>query len=182
MNTSIPEPRTIARTLGAIVFVVVVAAFLVTAIPGVVGADQSFVVRSSSMSPAISAGDVVIVETVPPETISERDVITFRSPGNADNRVTHRVVEVVGSAGAREFVTKGDANASPDDERVQPGDVLGAVAFTIPFIGYVVTFANSDVGLVALVIVPALLLVGSELWDLFTEPPVETADTDGGDS
>lgn len=182
MNTPTPEPRRIAKTLGAVVFVAIVAAFLVTAVPGVVGADHSFVVRSSSMAPAISAGDVVIVETVPPETISEGDVVTFRSSGTANNRVTHRVVEVVGSAGAREFVTKGDANAIPDDERVQPGDVIGAVTFTIPLIGYVVTFANSDVGLVALVIVPALLLVGSELWDLFTEPPVETADADGGDS
>jgi len=182
MNTTALEPQTVAKTLIAVVFVTIVAIFLVTAVPGLVGADHSFVVQSSSMSPTISAGDVVVVAETAPESISEGDVITFQAAGSGSNRVTHRVVSVAGTAESREFVTKGDANADPDDEPVQASDVVGVVAFTIPWIGYVVNFANSDAGLVLLVVVPALLLIAFELWDIYTDPALNETDPDGGDT
>jgi len=155
--------RRALHAAGLFAGLVVVGLFLAVAFPQVVGADESYVVTSDSMSPAIDAGAVVFVDSVPPDRLSTDDVITYRL---SDERVTHRVVAVRERSGVREFRTKGDANEQPDPEWVPADRVVGVVAFDIPLVGYVVSFANSDRGLLALVVVPAVLLVVSELWDL----------------
>lgn len=180
--TGLPDRRQMANAAGVAAVLLVVAPFVVTAAPGVVGAEHGYVVLSDSMEPAISAGDVVIVEEVPPEEIDEGDVITFRAPAGGQfdeggaERVTHRVVEVVREDGQRRFRTRGDANEEADPELVGPGDVVGEVAFAIPYVGYVVQFANSGPGLLALVVVPAVLLGVNEIWTLYRD----ALGTDGG--
>lgn len=155
--------RRAASAAGLLAIAVVVAVFVAIAFPGVAGADHSYVVLSDSMSPAIGAGDVVFVSAVPADRIGEGDVVTYR--GDA-GRVTHRVVEVVDADSGPRFRTKGDANEDPDPGLVAPGDVVGVVRFTVPLAGHVVSFAQSDLGVVALVVVPALLLLVTELYDL----------------
>ncbi len=166
MNT-----RKALRALGLVVLIALVAPFVVTAVPQVVGADASYVVLSSSMSPAIHAGDVVVVNDVPAGDIEEGDVITFQPPAGhqlADvNRVTHRVVGVTSQDGERHFRTKGDANEEADRALVPASNVEGRVLFHIPYIGRVVSFAQSSLGLLLLVVVPGALLVVSELYDLY---------------
>lgn len=159
-----------AKQVGiALVLLVVVLPLAVYAVPQVVGAEHSYVVLSSSMSPAIGAGDVVIVDDVSPQRIGEGDVITFRGGGEGagPGRVTHRVVEVVEQDGERRFRTKGDANEEADRELVAPDDVIGRVTFSIPLLGHLVSFAGSDAGIVALVIVPSVLLILNEGWRLY---------------
>lgn len=156
-----------ANVAGAVLLFAVVAIFLVAVFPGLVGADHSYVVRSDSMSPAIEAGGVVFVSEVPAERIGENDVITFEQPGG-DQRVTHRVVEVIEGDGEPRFRTKGDANEDPDPEVVAPSQVIGKVAFSVPLIGYVIAFANTDLGLLTLVVLPALLLVVLEIRDILS--------------
>lgn len=158
--------RSIAHVLGAIVLVVVVGAVVLTAVPGIVGADASYVVRSDSMSPAIDAGSVVFVTSVPAETLSVGDVITFRS-AEANKRITHRIVEVVERDGERSFRTKGDANEEADDGLVSADQIVGRVAFSLPLVGWLLAFAQSPVGIVLFLIVPAVLLAANELWDLY---------------
>lgn len=151
--------------LGTVLFVAVVFLFVSTAVPQLVGADDSFVVRSDSMSPAIGAGSVVYVNGVPADQISTGDVVTYRSPA-ADSRVTHRVVEVVERDDERQFRTKGDANEEPDTELVAPSQVVGRVSVHVPLIGYVVAFAGTSAGIALLIVVPATLLAVTELLDL----------------
>jgi len=161
------EWRRLANWVGLGVLLIVVGVFVAAAVPQAVGADESYVVLSSSMSPAIDAGSVVFVSTIPQADISEGDVITYdRSPGGTTSRVTHRVVGVTEQDGQRHFRTKGDANEDPDPELVPASAVVGVVTFSVPSIGYVITFAQSQLGLLTLVIVPALLLVVLEVWDL----------------
>jgi signal peptidase len=146
--------------------VVVVGVVVISAVPGVIGMDESLVVRSDSMSPAIGAGSVVYVNDVSASAISTGDVITYRGePGRAE-RVTHRVVAVEAENGERRFRTKGDANEEPDPEPVSPARIVGRVSFHVPYVGYVVAFAQTGPGLALLVIVPALLLIVTELRDL----------------
>ncbi|NHN61160.1 MULTISPECIES: signal peptidase I [Halorussus] len=163
--------RKALRVLGLVVLVALVAPFVVTAVPQVVGADASYVVLSSSMSPAIHAGDVVVVNDVSPANVEEGDVVTYQPPSGhqlADvNRVTHRVVGVTSRDGERHFRTKGDANEEADAALVPASNVEGRVMFHIPFVGRVVSFAQSSLGLLLLVIVPGALLVVSELYDLY---------------
>lgn len=155
--------RRVLNVAGLLVLLAIVVPFVVFAVPQLVGADYGFVVLSGSMEPAISTGDVVIVERVPATAIAVGDVITYERGANAVP-TTHRVMEVTAVDGTRSFVTKGDANEDIDPGVVSAPSVLGRVAFTIPLIGYVVQFANSTVGLVALLLVPIGLLVVTEAW------------------
>ncbi|QLH76936.1 signal peptidase I [Halosimplex rubrum] len=177
--------------------VALVVPFVVFAVPQVVGAEASYVVLSGSMEPAISPGDVVIVNDVSPSVITEGDVITFGG-SSTEPPTTHRVIGVEREAGELVFETKGDNNQAPDPEPVSAGDVsgrvmepslpaLGPTLFVVPYLGFVVQFANTTHGFVALVVTPLSLLVLSEAWDAFarrreaddagTDDPDDGADT-----
>lgn len=161
------DRRRLGHVVGLVLLVSLVGVFVATAVPQAVGTDHSYVVLSDSMSPAIDAGAIVFVSEVPTDHISEGDVITYESGASGDaGRVTHRVVGVVDDGGDRRFRTKGDANEDPDSRLVSSSQVVGVVSFHVPYAGYVTSFANTKLGTVALVIVPAILLVVSELWDL----------------
>ncbi|MFB6135688.1 MAG: signal peptidase I [Halobacteriaceae archaeon] len=166
-----PDTRTLLDAAGLLVLLAVVVPFVVFAVPQAAGADHSYVVLSGSMSPAIHAGDVVLVTDVPPSQIQERDVITFEPPSGHQmegvDRVTHRVVDVVDRDGERYFRTKGDANEEPDRALVPPDNVVGVVTFVVPYVGYAVNFAHSGAGWLALVVVPGALLVLNEVWTLY---------------
>jgi signal peptidase len=104
------------------------ALFVLTAIPAT--GLESRVVFSGSMAPAIPTGSVVF--TARQESYAVGDVVTFqRSP--TDTPVTHRIIREEGEA----FVTKGDANEDADVRRVAPENILGAVFFQLPYLGYI---------------------------------------------
>ncbi|WP_135364410.1 signal peptidase I [Halosimplex halophilum] len=170
--------------------VAAVVPFVVFAVPQVVGAEASYVVLSGSMEPAISPGDVVIVDDVSPAAISAGDVITFGG-GSTEPPTTHRVIGVEREAGELVFETKGDNNQAPDPERVSAGELtgrvmepslpgLGPTLFAVPYLGFVVRFANTTHGFAALVVAPLSLLVLSEAWNAFVRRR-DAADDAGGD-
>jgi len=160
--------RTALRVLAVVLLVVVVAPFVVTGMPAVIGAEESFVVLSGSMNaepePIIQPGDVVIVDGVNPATIEEQDIITFTT--GSEEPVTHRVVNVTEENGQVAFRTKGDANEDADQQLIGPDQVIGEVILVLPLIGHVVNFANTTQGFVLLVLLPIGLLVLSEIWNL----------------
>ena len=167
--------RRVTHLFGVVLVLAVVGLFLVAAFPGVVGADESFVVQSSSMSPAIKAGSVVFVSDVPMGQLTEGDIITYsRVDGGMSQRVTHRIVDVFEEDTEMRFRTKGDANEEADRQLVTPRRVVGKVIFHVPLIGYVIAFAQSSTGLVTLVVVPALVLLALEVRDLFDPSNGET--------
>jgi signal peptidase len=156
--------RTLVGVFGLLVILALVAPFAVFAVPQVVGADEGFVVLSGSMEPYMSAGDVVIVESVRPRNLRVGDVITFERGG--DVPTTHRVIERIQDENGLGLRTMGDANEDPDAGVVRPAEVIGRVAFVIPVIGFVITFANTTVGMVAFIVIPVALLVITEAWRL----------------
>ncbi|AUX09701.1 signal peptidase I [Halalkaliarchaeum desulfuricum] len=163
MNVTV---RRVASVLGVLLLLAVVAPFVVYAVPQAVGADHSFVVLTASMTPAIAPGDAVIVADRDPATIQEGDVITFLR-GNSEVPVTHRVIGVVESGDGIAFETMGDANEAPDAGLVPAENVLGVVFVTIPYIGYVIQFANSQYGFIALIVVPFGLLALNEAYTFY---------------
>ena len=164
--------RRAVKILLTLALLCVVGAFILQAFPGLVGADLALTVQSGSMEPAISTGSVVFVKDVPAERIEEGDVITYRDDGG--NLVTHRVAEKHVAGESLRFVTKGDANENPDPEPVYRSDLVGVVTFSIPLIGYVVAFGNTQAGYVAMVLVPVMLLIFNELWELYRAMEPET--------
>lgn len=164
--------RRIALALGIIAVLAVVIPVAIFAVPQVVGADHSYVVVSSSMRPTFDAGAVVLVESVPPESIEVGDIITYRARGSGiiqndeAQLVTHRVIEVIETGDTLMFRTQGDANDAPDPRPVPAKAVIGQVTFSIPYIGHLMAFMTTDLGFVTLVIIPLVLLVLGEIWDL----------------
>ena len=157
-----------------------VAPFVVYGVPGVIGADASFVVLSGSMEPDIKTGDAVIVDSVRPGQVAVGDVITFTRDG-ASAPITHRVIDVTGDGATREFVTKGDNNEEADARTVPAANVVGRVVLTIPYIGFVIDFANTEPGYLLLVVVPIGLLILNEAYTFLRKPArTDTADEPGG--
>lgn len=152
----LPSARSVAATLAVMVLVAALVPFVVFAVPQAVGADHGFVILSGSMEPTVSPGDVVIVDAS--AAIAVGDVVTFDDGNSVPT--THRVVGIEDG----QYITQGDANQNPDTQRVAPGEVLGRVTLTIPYIGHVILWVNTPLGYVSLVVAPLVLLVASELF------------------
>ena len=114
------------------------------------------------MFPAIKLGSAVIIESAESYKIGE--VITYLPDlTKPKDSVTHRIMEVKNEGQEVGFVTKGDANQTQDRELVPKRAVLGKVIFSVPFVGVILSFSKTQAGFILLVIVPATLIVYSEL-------------------
>ena len=118
------------------------------------------VVKSGSMEPAINVGGIVVVAAA--QSYKVGDIITFGADTWRRIPVTHRIVEVVPTGMTTSYRTKGDANEEPDNKLVRHGDIIGKVAFDLPFVGYAINFARTPIGFILLVGIPALLIVLDE--------------------
>ncbi|MFC7116251.1 signal peptidase I [Natronoarchaeum sp. GCM10025703] len=168
-----------ARLLLGFALIMMLCLVGVVAVPQLVGADQSYVVTSDSMSPAIDGGDVVVVTERTPDEIEEGDVITFTPPGADDRRTTHRVVDIEEDGGQIQFVTQGDANDTPDAQPVAGERVIGEVTLTIPYFGRFVAFAQTWLGIVSLIVLPGIALIGTEIWELQKAKGADEPDAEG---
>jgi signal peptidase len=169
------DRRHVVNAVGVLLLVFVVVPFLAFAVPQAIGAEQSYVVMSGSMSPAIGTGDVIFVYDTEPEAIEEGDIITFDQDDREQSVTTHRVVDVTTEDGSRAFVTQGDANEEPDPVPVPAENVIGVVpqpyghALSIPYMGRLLLFMQTQQGILLLVFVPAGLLVVTEILSLYRE-------------
>jgi signal peptidase len=92
---------------------------------------EALVVRSGSMDPTIAIGSIVIVDRSA-RSPAVGAIVSFREPDGSV--VTHRIVGIQGG----QFVTRGDANRSPDAIRRPAASIYGAVVLSLPYAGYAV--------------------------------------------
>ena len=111
------------------------------------------------MAPAIREGSIIVAKRVDLATLEPGDIITFRRPQRPDIPITHRVMEVRLEDGSPVFLTKGDANSFTDPEEVRVSQPISKLVYTVPFVGYAVSFGRSNLGKALLIGLPALLLV-----------------------
>lgn len=130
---------------------------------------RAYNVETGSMQPAIKAGSVVFVMSKEKYEVGE--IITFYTSEDNKTTATHRVVSVEEDAdiGKLAYETKGDANDTADRGVTDHSRVVGKVIFTLPYLGYPVSFAKTQIGFVALIIVPAALIIYSELISIKSE-------------
>lgn len=127
-------------------------------IPGLMPGWSTSVVESGSMGPLIEEGDLVVVRPAPAAVLDTGTVILF---GTVDGPTLHRI-ERVEDAG---YVTRGDANGSPDTELVAPGRVDGVGTVLVPFMGRPLRWlAEGRWGLLALMVVAAVATVRACHW------------------
>lgn len=130
---------------------------------------QALVVRSGSMAPTIPTGSIVFYEKRDASKVKVGDIIVFAKPGQADEKVTHRVYQIGNGATGRYFITKGDANGAIDDWRIPAVGTGWVAAFHVPYVGYVLGDMQSQTGRLLLLLIPAILLGLITAWELMRE-------------
>ncbi len=128
---------------------------------------QVKVVLSGSMRPTIETGSIVVITSQ--ERYTKDDIITFTAEAPREVPITHRIVERDATNGSVSYVTRGDANDAPDESRVQKDEVIGKVLFSVPYVGYLITFAKQPLGFLLLIGIPAAIITIDELRTIVRE-------------
>ncbi len=123
---------------------------------------KSLSVATGSMTPAIPAGSLVLVHKVASSNLKTGNVITYINPNNTKQTITHRIIKVTTKLNLPAYITKGDANQTPDPE-ILGGNVVGKVEAHLPYIGRIISWAKQPLGLILLVIIPGVLIIIDEL-------------------
>ncbi|CAM2975682.1 signal peptidase I [Williamsia muralis] len=110
---------------------------LVILVPAIAGAER-FTVLTGSMKPTYPPGTLIVVKPVEAKELRIGLPITYQLQTGQSAVVTHRIVSTTQNAkGERAFVTRGDANDSPDAKPVVAEQVRGEVWYSVPYLGYV---------------------------------------------
>mgnify|MGYP001614624548 FL=1 len=143
---------------------------LVSAFP-IAGNIQIKVVQSGSMEPTIKTGSVVIIK--PTSSYKIGDVVTFE--GNFKDAkgkkipISHRIVEMKVGGSQPIYITKGDANEERDSKEVLQNQIIGKMYLAIPYLGYAIETARTTYGFLALVIIPAVIIIYDQSVKVFKE-------------
>lgn len=125
-----------------------------------------YTIVSPSMTPNLNVYDVILDTKVKsPEDIKVGDIITFISTSSISKglTVTHRVVAIIETENGLEYKTQGDNNLTPDSTTVQFQNILGKVFIKIPQLGRVQYFLSSSAGWLLVVVIPALIIIISDV-------------------
>ncbi|MGP4064534.1 signal peptidase I SipW [Oceanobacillus sp. M65] len=123
-------------------------------------------VLSGSMEPGIQTGSLIaVMPDGDMKRFKDGDVITFMD--EEEKLITHRITEVMASGEQVMYRTKGDNNNVEDLQPVLSENVVAEyTGFTIPYLGYLVNFAQSRNG-AFLLLIPGILLLcysGLTIW------------------
>lgn len=149
-----------------VVFLLTVAILLIVSTIPVTGNIKIMTVLSGSMEPEIKTGSIVIVK--PASEYKIGDVITFNeSKGKAP--ITHRIYDIKIVDSEPLYITKGDANDTPDQIEIKKKDIVGKVLISVPFVGYAVDFARKPMGFALIIIIPAAVIIFDEIMKIYAE-------------
>jgi signal peptidase I len=120
------------------------------------------------MAPAINTGDLVVDDRLTHAQAADLHVgqiISFRSAANSHQIFTHRIAAIQTlPGGGVGYVTKGDANASPDGPLASSTNVVGLYQSKIPDGGYILNDLHRPLILGLLLASPILWLLSEPLW------------------
>jgi signal peptidase I len=148
--------KTTLKVTGVTLFLALAAFLIVFSLPA--SGWKALSVQTGSMTPAIPAGSLVFVHSVPTTSLNVGDVITYKSKESAGQTITHRITHIqTENRAIPEITVKGDANKQAD-QPFPATQVVGNVTAAVPYAGKALDFVKSPLGLVLLVYVPALLI------------------------
>lgn len=157
--------KIIGNIIYGLVVIILLAVAGLTVVSGIniPGNYKMMAVQSGSMEPTIKTGSIVVVK--PEKDYKVGDIITFKDLNKSKTTVTHRIASVSG-----QFVTtKGDANKTADTDLINKSQIVGKEFLAIPYIGYIVGFSKTQTGFIILVIIPATLIIYTELMTIKNE-------------
>jgi signal peptidase len=150
-----------------VVALILIATLVAVSALNIPGGFKIYNVLSGSMEPTIHVGSIVISK--PSEKYAPNDVITFKNAEDLRLNITHRVVETSESNGVTQYITKGDANNARDAVPVDHLLVRGKVLFSVPLLGYPISFAKTQTGFLLLIVIPATILIYGEVMNIKKE-------------
>jgi signal peptidase I len=161
------------KTIGKVIYFLIVLTLI--SIAGVIafsafdipGGIKMYTVMSGSMTPSIPVGGLVVVKES--NKYNLKDIITFTDIEDPKFSVTHRIIEIKDEDSNPKYYTKGDANNARDADEVTKDRISGKVILTIPYLGYPVSFAKTQNGFIALIVIPATLLIYGEILNIKKE-------------
>ena len=156
--------KTVLRIGSCVVNIVLVLAILLVVFSAISGRNNngimlgpfgSAVVLTGSMEPSIKTGSLILIKKVPDESLKIDDVITFRPLNNSSVLLTHRIIDIDGEIPS--FITKGDANKTPDNGYVYTDSIVGKVIVAIPKLGSFMNYLKTPQGMIIFVVIIVLL-------------------------
>jgi len=127
-----------------------------------IGGWKALDVLTGSMRPAIRPGALVLIHRVPLNSIHPGNVVTYVNPHDTSELITHRVTGISKTGPVTMITVKGDANTVADPP-FPGGQIKGRVATIIPAAGRILNIIHNPFGLALLVILPALLVIWTEI-------------------
>ena len=134
-----------------------------------------YTIASPSMEPTIMVYDVIVnvnvksdEELQPTKDGELGTIITFNSDviDTGGYTITHRINNKYIYNGVAYYETKGDNNKSQDAGRITIKNVVGKYLFKIPQLGRIQFFVTSKIGWLLIVIIPAILIIGLDVFKL----------------
>ncbi len=130
----------------------------------VFGGYKLMIVLSGSMRPTFDTGALIVVQKTDPQMIKTGEIITYQDVEDTKRFITHRVIQPVTEKGKLYFVTKGDNNETRDFALVPCQNIVGRVTMALPYVGYLIKFFSSAIGVILLLLIPVLLAILGEFW------------------
>lgn len=124
---------------------------------------RAYIVLSDSMSATdFSAGDLILVKQVDPNTLQPGDIIAYTSQNseNYGETVTHKIRSLtVNDNGEPGFITYGTTTNTDDAAVVTFPFVLGKYEMVLPKVGSFFQFLRSTTGYILCILIPFLILI-----------------------
>lgn len=126
------------------------------------------VVKSDSMSPTFSAGDLIFIKKCDTSTLKEGDIICFHTIIDNEYALnTHRIQKIDTVGDVRSYTTLGDNNNGITDTHIiSDGDIVGKYVGHLQNAGKVMDFLSSSVGFLIVIVLPMLLFFIYQVYNL----------------
>lgn len=138
---------------------------IATAVFPIFSGSRTLVVLSGSMEPTIHIGAAAIVEPIASQDLQVGDVIAYTPNPAAPLPIIHRIVNIEARNGVLYYTTRGDSNDAPDVAEFALPPTAWRVQYTIPLVGYIVSYASGPLGNALLIFIPILGLVALGIVD-----------------
>ncbi|MDO4475294.1 MAG: signal peptidase I [Lachnospiraceae bacterium] len=168
--------KTVTIVISAVLWIIILMAALY-AFTTMATRDQSkvaslagytpMVVKSDSMKPTFSAGDLIFIRKCNPADLEEGDIVCFHTIIENEYALnTHRIVEIKEQNNVRSYTTRGDNNAADDRHIISDGDIVGRYVGSIMGLGRVMDFLSSSVGFLFVIVLPMLIFFVYQVYHL----------------
>lgn len=126
------------------------------------------VVKSDSMAPTFSAGDLIFIKKCDTSSLKEGDIICFHTIIDNEYALnTHRIKKIEESGDARSYTTLGDNNNGVTDTHIiSDGDIVGKYVGHLQNAGKVMDFLSSSMGFLIVIVLPMLLFFIYQVYNL----------------